>query len=113
MDLIETLHLFQLNLRQMKLRRSFFVDVDMRLPNLSVMALTEIFNFHVVVVSLKYFLVALLAVLLAACGTEPEVLSEPIKPNFVLIFVDDMGYGDIGPFGSTVNRTPNLDYLAA
>lgn len=36
----------------------------------------------------------------------------PQKPNIVLIFIDDMGYGDIGPFGSTKNRTPNLDQLA-
>jgi len=35
------------------------------------------------------------------------------KPNIVLIFVDDLGYGDIGPFGSTKNRTPNLDKMAA
>ena len=34
------------------------------------------------------------------------------KPNFVLIFIDDMGYGDIGPFGSKINRTPHLDRMA-
>jgi len=34
-------------------------------------------------------------------------------PNFVLIFIDDMGYGDIGPFGSRVNQTPNLDRMAS
>jgi arylsulfatase A-like enzyme len=34
------------------------------------------------------------------------------KPNVVLIFIDDMGYGDIGPFGNTVNKTPNLDRMA-
>ncbi|MHC4406755.1 MAG: sulfatase-like hydrolase/transferase [Planctomycetota bacterium] len=34
------------------------------------------------------------------------------KPNIVLIFIDDMGYGDIGPFDNTVNRTPNLDRMA-
>ncbi|MEI7731174.1 MAG: sulfatase [Verrucomicrobiota bacterium] len=33
-------------------------------------------------------------------------------PNIVLIFIDDIGYGDIGPFGSTKNRTPNLDRMA-
>lgn len=33
-------------------------------------------------------------------------------PNVVLIFIDDMGYGDIGPFGSTKNRTPHLDRMA-
>ena len=34
------------------------------------------------------------------------------KPNFVLIFIDDMGYGDIGCFGSKKNRTPHLDKMA-
>ena len=33
-------------------------------------------------------------------------------PNFVVIFIDDMGYGDIGPFGSKINRTPHLDLMA-
>ncbi len=36
----------------------------------------------------------------------------PTKPNFVVILIDDMGYGDIGPFGSKLNRTPNLDRMA-
>ena len=30
----------------------------------------------------------------------------------MIIFIDDMGYGDIGPFGNTVNQTPNLDRMA-
>ncbi len=34
------------------------------------------------------------------------------KPNFVLIFCDDLGYGDIGCFGSTKHRTPNIDKMA-
>lgn len=34
-------------------------------------------------------------------------------PNIVLMFIDDMGYGDIGPFGNTKWKTPNLDKLAA
>ena len=33
--------------------------------------------------------------------------------NVVLIFCDDLGYGDLGCYGSTVNRTPNIDRLAA
>lgn len=36
--------------------------------------------------------------------------SQPL--NYVVIFVDDLGYGDIGPFGSQFNRTPNLDRMA-
>src|SRR4051794_24285740 len=34
------------------------------------------------------------------------------KPNLVLILIDDLGYGDIGPFGSKLNRTPHLDRMA-
>jgi arylsulfatase A len=34
-------------------------------------------------------------------------------PNIVLINIDDLGYGDVGPFGSTANSTPNLDRMAA
>lgn len=37
---------------------------------------------------------------------------KPARPNVVLIFIDDMGYGDIGPFGNTTNKTPNLDRMA-
>ena len=36
----------------------------------------------------------------------------PAKPNIVIIFIDDMGYGDIGPFGATKQKTPNLDRMA-
>ena len=35
-----------------------------------------------------------------------------IRPNFVLVFCDNLGYGDIEPFGSTVHRTPNLSRMA-
>ncbi len=33
-------------------------------------------------------------------------------PNFIIIFCDDLGYADIGPFGSQVNRTPHIDRMA-
>ena len=50
-------------------------------------------------------LFVLLAALLAATAT-----ARP--PNVVVIFIDDMGYGDIGPFGATKQRTPHLDRMA-
>ncbi len=34
-------------------------------------------------------------------------------PNFVIIFADDLGYGDLGCFGSTTIKTPHIDRLAA
>lgn len=35
------------------------------------------------------------------------------KPNIVLMFVDNLGNGDIGCFGSTLHRTPHIDRMAA
>ncbi|MGM0531639.1 MAG: sulfatase family protein [Bacteroidota bacterium] len=34
------------------------------------------------------------------------------KPNFVVIFTDDLGYGDLGVFGHPTIKTPNLDRMA-
>ncbi|MEM7144639.1 MAG: sulfatase [Verrucomicrobiota bacterium] len=43
-----------------------------------------------------------------------EKLSPPAsKPNFVIIFVDDQGYADLGCFGSTDIKTPRIDEMAA
>ncbi len=48
--------------------------------------------------------------IVAAAGNAPTA---PARPNFIVILIDDMGYGDIGPFGSKLNRTPCLDRMAA
>lgn len=47
-----------------------------------------------------------------ACTLSHSILVAEIKPNIVIIFIDDMGYGDIGPYGATKQRTPNLDRMA-
>lgn len=57
-------------------------------------------------------LIAAAAAAATLCPLASPAAPDP-KPNFVVILVDDMGYGDIGPFGSKVNRTPNLDRMAA
>lgn len=33
------------------------------------------------------------------------------RPNFVVIFLDDLGYGDISAFGATAIKTPNIDSI--
>ena len=56
--------------------------------------------------------VALIALLTYGHRSSAEA-SDDRPPNFVVLFVDDLGYGDVGPFGNSVHRTPNLDRLAA
>ena len=34
------------------------------------------------------------------------------KPNMILMIADDLGYGDLGCYGNTSVRTPNIDSLA-
>jgi len=53
----------------------------------------------------------LLAVV-ALCLATPA-FAQPAKPNIVVILIDDMGYGDIEPFGATQCKTPALDRMAA
>lgn len=50
--------------------------------------------------------------LLALSGCD-ELSAEPTKPNIIILYVDDLGYGDIGINGATGVRTPNIDQLAA
>lgn len=35
------------------------------------------------------------------------------KPNFIFIYADNLGYGDLGCFGSALNETPHIDSMAA
>jgi arylsulfatase A len=57
-----------------------------------------------------HILIVCLAVLALFC--DQSLAAETNRPNIVLIFVDDMGYGDLGCFGSKTIRTPHLDRLA-
>ena len=51
----------------------------------------------------------------AAAAALPQAISEgrtsKRKPNVVLVLVDDMGWTDVGCFGSTYYQTPNTDRL--
>jgi len=45
-------------------------------------------------------------------ATEPNSPPTKRSPNIVVIFMDDLGYADIGPFGAKGYETPNLDQMA-
>src|SRR5512144_2546359 len=52
---------------------------------------------------------------LAALGVAPAKklpAASPQKPNILFILADDIGYGDLGCYGATRIKTPNLDRLA-
>ena len=50
----------------------------------------------------------ILTLSLLSCQAPPEAL----RPNLIVIFCDDLGYGDLGSFGHPTIRTPNLDRMA-
>ncbi len=54
------------------------------------------------------FILAML--ILLSCSGPGEI---PGKPNFVFILVDDLGWADLGCYGSTFHETPNIDALAS
>jgi arylsulfatase A-like enzyme len=51
-------------------------------------------------------------ILLLALLVPLPAVAEERRPNFVVIFCDDLGYGDLGCFGHPTIRTPNLDRMA-
>ncbi|MCA9215780.1 MAG: sulfatase, partial [Planctomycetales bacterium] len=54
----------------------------------------------------------LFAVLFTSILCTKNVSAAHQPPNMIVIFIDDMGYGDLGCFGSKVHRTPNVDRMA-
>ena len=54
-----------------------------------------------------FVLVAILDLLIPSAG------AATLQPNIVLVFIDDMGWGDLSCFGNTQAQTPHIDRLAA
>ncbi|KPK87364.1 MAG: N-acetylgalactosamine-6-sulfatase [Bacteroides sp. SM23_62_1] len=46
-------------------------------------------------------------------GREIQSRQDNKRPNFVIIYCDDLGYGDLGCFGANDIKTPNIDRMAA
>ena len=57
--------------------------------------------------------VFLIPVIFHACINSVEPAGGEALPNIVMVYCDDLGYGDLGCFGNQVIRTPNVDRLAA
>ena len=55
----------------------------------------------------------MIRILLAALLFNVPLAAVERRPNIVMIFIDDMGWGDFSCFGNTEAKTPNIDALAA
>ena len=51
------------------------------------------------------------SIIFTGCSDKTPLVAEDSRPNIILIMADDMGYSDIGCYGSEI-ETPNLDGLA-
>lgn len=49
----------------------------------------------------------------ASASSAAESAPGMVRPNFIIFLCDNLGYGDLGCFGSKAHRTPNVDALAA
>jgi arylsulfatase A len=61
---------------------------------------------------MRILLATLLVTITGVCSAQSD-RAPADRPNIVILFADDLGYGDLGSYGHPYIRTPNLDALAA
>ena len=64
-------------------------------------------------IQLRWMLLILFVAAVARADSCQKAMAAEQPPNVVLIFADDLGYGDLGCYGATKVQTPNIDRLAA
>ena len=64
-------------------------------------------HFHLLLLAL-----CVITPMITSCKKAEQKLIIPSKPNIVIIYMDDLGYGDIGIHGAIGVKTPNIDKLA-
>jgi arylsulfatase A-like enzyme len=53
-----------------------------------------------------FLFIVFIALNLVGCAKDPQ------NPNIIIIYTDDLGYGDVSAYGATEISTPNMDFLA-
>jgi len=57
------------------------------------------------------FIIVLNLFIIGGCSSGDQDKEQGL-PNFIIIFTDDLGYGDLSSFGNPIIKTPNLDQMA-
>jgi len=62
--------------------------------------------------AMRKYTLSILGFILLSCTSHPEPNASNTLPNIVIIYADDLGYGDVSAYGATEIHTPNMDKLA-
>jgi arylsulfatase A-like enzyme len=62
---------------------------------------------------MRHLIIVVLAAAALAGDTRQLHSAEPLRPNIVFILADDLGYSDLGCFGSKYYESPHIDQMAA
>tara|TARA_R110002050_G_scaffold138576_3_gene262406 strand:- start:968 stop:2551 length:1584 start_codon:yes stop_codon:yes gene_type:complete len=61
---------------------------------------------------LLFLMFTLVSFVIVGCKGKQKSKKKASKPNIVFIYMDDLGYGDVGAYGATELETPSMDHLA-
>jgi arylsulfatase A-like enzyme len=61
---------------------------------------------------MKKYCLPLILLIVCSVNTNAQSTKKSTKPNIILIYTDDLGYGDLSCYGASAIATPNIDKLA-